>query len=237
MVIDELAADMGSVRMAVFAGKVPFHSRNGNTAPGNHVIAGLMAVLTPEIQSAIRSPHVHVMIFGRIGQFGTHVTVFDRITATTAKVAVHSAGGPAGPSHVLGDRRQVQVLYRKTGSRRCLFILAGGIMADQAVNFGCITEIEILILPAIPDVAAGPTGPVAIQVDTKVVDGCRLLAQIDAFFVSHRVWRSAMPVPMAGMTSNKVVTKITFRPPPRDIRNEFGKRNVAPANPAMAGSV
>ena len=67
--ISAVAADMGSIRMAVFAGKVPFHSRNGNTASGNHVIAGLMAVLTPEIQSAIRSPHVHVMIFGRIGQF------------------------------------------------------------------------------------------------------------------------------------------------------------------------
>ncbi len=46
-----------------------------------------------------------------------------------------------------------------------------------------------------------------------------------------------MPVPIAGINSNEVVTNITFRPPPSEIRKELGKRKVAPAKPAIAGKV
>jgi hypothetical protein len=48
---------------------------------------------------------------------------------------------------------------------------------------------------------------------------------------------SAMPTPSAGATSSRLVTKITFRPPEMAIMNEFGIRSVAPARPAIAGSV
>ena len=176
MVINELAADMGSIRMAVFAGKVPFHSRNGNTAPGNHVIAGLMTVLTPEIQSAIRSPHVHVMIFGRIGQVGTHVTVFDRITAAAAKMTVRTAVGPIGSTDILGDGNQVQILYRKPGGRRCFFVLAGSVMTNQAIDFRHIIKIKVCILPPVTDMTARAPGPVSVQVDAKIIDGLIFLA-------------------------------------------------------------
>ena len=47
----------------------------------------------------------------------------------------------------------------------------------------------------------------------------------------------AIPVPIAGISNRAVVTKITFLPPPKEIRKELGKRKVAPAKPAIAGKV
>ena len=48
---------------------------------------------------------------------------------------------------------------------------------------------------------------------------------------------SAMPTPSDGAISSSDVTKITLRPPEIAIMNELGMRSVAPASPAIAGSV
>ena len=51
------------------------------------------------------------------------------------------------------------------------------------------------------------------------------------------IFDSEIPVPIAGITSRSVVKKITFLPPPKEIRKELGNRKVAPARPAIAGNV
>ena len=125
---------MGFVRMAILAGKIPFHRRNGYTSSGDHVITRLVTVLASEIHTPIGNPHVHIMILVRFHQHGAHVTVFYRIAATAAKVAVHAAIIPAGSSHILCDGYQVQILHRKTGISRRFLILAGGVMANQTID-------------------------------------------------------------------------------------------------------
>ena len=80
-----------------------------------------------------------------------------------------------------------------------LLVGAGLVVTDEAVDQLGVLEIETGVLPPVARVAAGAAGPVAIQVDTEVVDGGGLLAKIDALFVSYRVGRGAMPVPMGGL--------------------------------------
>ena len=98
--------------MAIFAGKVPFHRCHGYAAPGNHMIAGLVAVLAPEVLPPLRHPHVYVMISIRFRQNRTHIAVFDGVAATAAKMAVHAAVGTAGSTHILRDGYQIQIFHR-----------------------------------------------------------------------------------------------------------------------------
>ncbi len=54
MMIDQFTADMGAVRMTIFAGKISFYRRNRNAAAGYHVIAGFVAVLAQKIHGRRR---------------------------------------------------------------------------------------------------------------------------------------------------------------------------------------
>ena len=45
---------------------------------------------------------------------------------------------------------------------------------------------------------AGAAGPVAVQVDTEIVNGVMAFAQINPFFMPQRVRRGALPVPVSG---------------------------------------
>ena len=151
------------------------------------MIAGLVAVLAPEIQSAFGDAHVHVMIFVGFGQQRTHVTMFDGITTAAAEMAVHTAGGPAGSAHIFRDLDQVHIFDRKPCRRRRFLIFSGGVMANQTINFAHVVEIKIRIFPPVTDMAAGTAGPVSVQVDTEIIDGITAFADVDPLFMANGV--------------------------------------------------
>ena len=100
MMVDEFTTDMRSVRVTVFTGKISFNGRDRNAPTGDHMVAGLMTVLTPEVHSTATDTHVNIMMFFRLCQYRTHVPVFDRITPATPKMTVDAAGGSAGSSDI-----------------------------------------------------------------------------------------------------------------------------------------
>jgi len=71
-------------------------------------------------------------------------------------------------------------------------------VTDQAVDVAHVVEIKALILPAVADMAACAAGPVAVEVDAKIVDGVGFFTEIDPFFVPDGIGRRAMPVPVSG---------------------------------------
>ena len=120
MMINQFATDMGPVRMAIFAGNIPFHSRDGYAAPGNHMIAGLVAGLASEIQSPFRDAHVDIMISVGFGQNGAHVAVFDRIGTAASKMSICAAVVPAGPPHIFGYFDQMHIFCGNFFCGNCL---------------------------------------------------------------------------------------------------------------------
>ena len=178
---------MGLVCVAVFTGKISFRSRYGNTAPGDHVVAGLVTILTLEIHAFSADAHVDIKITRGFLEGRAHIPVFDRITAPTQEMAVHAAGGPAWPAHILGDFYKIYPFFGKTRPRWCFFVSLSGVMTNEAVDLGHVGKIKVLIFPAVANVTTGTPGPIAAQIDTKIVDGEMAFAQINTFLMTHGI--------------------------------------------------
>ena len=60
--------------------------------------------------------------------------MFDRIAAATKEMAIHAAGGPAWPAHILGNFHKIYVLFRESLLRWRFLVSLGGVMTDQTVD-------------------------------------------------------------------------------------------------------
>jgi len=181
------SSHMGLVCVAILTGKVTFRSRYGHTATRDHVVASFVTILALEIHSLSTDAHMNVKITGGLLEGRTHIAVFDGIAAPTKEMAVHAAGGPAWPSHVLGNFYQIHPFFGKACPGWCFLIGLSSVMADQAIDFSHISKIKVFIFPAVANVTAGAPGPVAAQIDAEIVDGEVAFPQISAFFMPHRI--------------------------------------------------
>ena len=151
------------------------------------MFAGLVAILTFIIQPPLIRGLVNITVSRGFLQNRVHVGMFDSITATADKMAIHTTGGPAGSAHILSDFDQIHVLLGKAGPRWRFFVGFCSVMADKAVDLGHIGEIKGPILPAVANVATGAARPISIYIDAKIVYRVVSLAQVGAFFMSYRV--------------------------------------------------
>ena len=152
------------------------------------MITGLVTVLAFEIISPLAHAHVYVCSGRAHEKAGAHIAMFDRLAPSAAEMAVHAAGIPAGSSHILGRLYQVNPLFREPRPGRDFPVGLCGVVANKAVYFSHIREIECLVFPSIADVTTGASGPVPIYIDTKIVDSQVVLTQIGAPLMPYRVW-------------------------------------------------
>ena len=100
-------------------------------------------------------------------------------------MTVHAAGRPAGPTHIFGNRYQIDIFGWKSCGRRRFLICSRGVVADQAIDFAGIGKIKIGIFPAVTDMTACTAGPIAVQIDAKIINRIAALADIHAFFMAN----------------------------------------------------
>ena len=112
------------------------------------MVSGFVAILALKIHTLVINTHVDVEMPGWFLQFGTHIAVFNRVATAAQKMAVHAAGGTAGPSHILGHLDKIHVLFGKPRAGRCFFIGTGRIVTYKAIDIvhqlddGLIEKIE-----------------------------------------------------------------------------------------------
>jgi hypothetical protein len=151
---------MGLVCVAVLTGKISFRSRYGNTAPGDHVVAGLVTILALEVHALATNAHMDIKVTRGFLESRAHIPVFDGIAAPTKEMAVHAASGPAWPAHILSDFHKIYVLFGKACPGWCLFVSPSGVMTNQTVDLGHVGKIKVLIFPTITNMAACTSCPV-----------------------------------------------------------------------------
>ena len=57
-----------------------------------------------------------------------------------------------------------------TGTSREFLVLAGRVVANETVHILRLGEVKVFVLPPVPGVAAGTTGPVGGERNTEVID-------------------------------------------------------------------
>ena len=166
MVVQNVVAVVRFLAVAVLAAQGPFHHGHRRGAAGDLVVARCVAFGALHVVAA----HVDVAVAVGLKKLAGQVAVLDRLGAPAVEMAL-PAGLAGGASHVLGDFDQIDLGIGHAGRRRRLFIGAGGVVADQAVDAGLVGEIEIGVFPSITGVAACATSLVADGAHSEVVDG------------------------------------------------------------------
>ena len=133
------------------------------------MVAGLVTILAFEIHALAAHAHMDVKITRGFLEGRAHIPVLDGIAAPTEEMAVHAAGGPAWPAHILGDFYKIYLLFGKACPGWCFFVSLSGVMTNQTVDFGHVSKIEVFVFPAVANMATGAPGPVAAQIDTEIV--------------------------------------------------------------------
>ena len=150
-------------------------------AAGYLVVFRGMALGATEIQSL--RLHVDVQITLGLGQRRVQVTVFDRISPATEKVA-GAAACARGPAYALGDLGQVRRLAEisrvgrpfhrpivgMSRQPRQFLVGAGGVVTDDAVDVFLGGEIEALVAEAVTHVTGGAEPHVAGGGGAEIVD-------------------------------------------------------------------
>ncbi len=183
-------------RRIVTAGAFDFRHaarRNADRIAGDVVVLGGVAVLTHEIVAA--GVHVDVGRALRIGHGRIEVAVLDRVAAAAEEVAL-TAVLTHRLADVLGNVNQVDIFARNAAARGRFVVGAGGVVADQAVDFGLVGEVEgVGVGHAVTGVAAGAGIFVGGDRGAVVVQRVALAALVN-LAVDFLL---ARPVPVAGL--------------------------------------
>ena len=123
--------------------------------------------------------------------------MLDGIPAPAAKVTT-AAVGPGGEAHLLGDGQEFQSFFHLSAGGRGLFILARGVVTDQAVDPAGIGKIKGGILPAVSGMAAGAPAPVGSDGNSEVVEEIAL-PQVGVLFVPQHKGAGTLPQPVGTM--------------------------------------
>ena len=114
------------------------------------------------------------------------VAMLNRVAATATKVATTTVLA-AWHTDAFCRRQQIHTIRRQAGFT--LYVNAGLVMADQAVNIRLIFKIKIFIIPTVTRMAGRAGCPVALDTDAEVIDGFLLTGGIKPFpaFNLHRL--------------------------------------------------
>ncbi len=104
--------------------------------------------------------HVHIELLVGLDKGGIQIPVFDPVSPATIEMA-DPAIGAGRATHRLGHLvpfRRIEHLLAEllgfrggiAGTRRKFFVRSGLFVTDQTIHKGRISEIEILVLPAVP---------------------------------------------------------------------------------------
>ena len=158
-----------------------------DAAAGDGVLVADMAVAAAEVEPVL--VHVHIERVGGGIERGVEVTVLDAVAAAAVVVA-GAAGVTTGAADGLGDLGQVDGLDELARARRIFaahrhriagkagrFGVAAGVVTGQAIDLVAVAEVEVLVFPAVADVAGLAEGLVGLVADAEGVDH-GLLAQV-----------------------------------------------------------
>ena len=174
---------MEFILMTAGAGQMVGTTRGNKHGVALDVVIGRrMAFLAAEVFAF--GTHVNVQGEGRISQGFFHIAMFD-VVAATAGIMAGATVVTAGSTSGTGKAGQIQglpnlaipflgLVNRMTGAGGEFLVRTSLIMTDQAIDVFFVAEVKAGVFPAIAGVTAGATGPVAVDGDTKVVQGILL---------------------------------------------------------------
>ena len=93
---------MGRIRVAVVTGPAAFRYGQSNTAPGNFMVSGFVAIMTLKTQPL----HVDITTFGVKIRQGVEFAMPDEILIAAGKMTI-PAGFPTGLADLFGDQGQI----------------------------------------------------------------------------------------------------------------------------------
>lgn len=164
MVVQKRPPLMGECGVTVFTRSASFGHRECEASAGDFMVSRLVTIMTLKTET----PHMDVAAARVKIEKGIEFPVLNRILTGTSKMA-GAAGLAAGFSDVLGHIHQIHLRLWHTRPSGCFSVGFGCVVADEAVDPGFFRKIKCVVLPTIPGMAGGATGPVAGDVYEEVI--------------------------------------------------------------------